>query len=62
MPNIQTFGPLSNAPQYIRPYLDCVDGAQQVALWVSDSGVPMFGVWELYRDGEAVGLVTVEIP
>lgn len=54
--------PMASAPQYLKPYLDAVDGAMAVGGWLTDQGRQTHATWALFRGGEEVGRVTVEVP
>lgn len=51
---------MSKAPRYLRPYLDCVDGAVLTDR-VTQGFHVIATIWQLYRGGEHVGTVEIDM-
>lgn len=52
--------PIVRAPGYLRSYLDCVDGAVAVGGSIAPDG-QRSAIWALYRKGEVVAQITVDV-
>lgn len=51
---------LDRAPQYLKPYLDCVDGVMSCG-GTTAHGKIITTDWALYRGGERIGRISIDM-